>query len=404
MKTKIFISHASEDKADIARPLAEGLREDGFEVWYDEYSLTIGDSLEESIGEGITSCDFGVLIISSIFLQKPWTKTELKALFNKELGRGKVILPIWHNVNKNELLEKAPLLVDKLAASSDDGIPNLVKKIRIATTKTRSDGEHEKNDDGNLKIIFSNIQGKDFIQPIIKAFTEDQLIDIDEVESIRIDVSDDLSGVNEYDSFFKLRDGSRVPFSEEYILEATQHSHPIIQRSYDPVEWDIVGQANLMTDDVFYDFKDLEISIMFIEGRFSFLQDEIDRIKVLKSIIQVDTFFLNFGMETWRFEDGIFNGLTVCKRILNDLICNENIKILEDLIFDPSTKPRFAFILSKMFIEHFIKKDGEVANKLHYLSLIKRIGNSKELLNQHWKDKIQELFGKEDNAPTDKKR
>ncbi len=402
MKTKIFISHASEDKADIARPLAESLREDGFEVWYDEYSLTIGDSLEESIGEGISNCDFGVLIISSVFLQKPWTKTELKALFNKEIGQGKVILPIWHNVTKNELQDKAPLLVDKVAASTEDGIPTLVKKIRIATTKTRGGGQHEKNDGSNIKIIFSNIQGKDLIQSIIRAFCENQLIELEEVESVRIDVSDDLSGVLDYDSFFKLRDGSKVPFNEKYILGATQHSHPIIRRSYEPVEWDIVGQANLTTDDTFYDFEDLEISIMFIEGRFSPLQDEVNKIKILKSIIQVDTEFINFGMETWRFEDGIFNGPTVCTKILNDIIENENIRVLEDLIFDPRTKPRFTFILSKLFIEHFIENDGKVANKGHYLSLTRMIGNSKELLNQYWKDKIQELFEREDNAPADK--
>ena len=43
--TKLFISHASEDKADFVEPLVEALQAAGFEVWYDKYELTLGDSL-----------------------------------------------------------------------------------------------------------------------------------------------------------------------------------------------------------------------------------------------------------------------------------------------------------------------------------------------------------------------
>ena len=45
-KWDLFICHASEDKEVVARPLAEYLREKGYRVWYDEFSLKIGDSLK----------------------------------------------------------------------------------------------------------------------------------------------------------------------------------------------------------------------------------------------------------------------------------------------------------------------------------------------------------------------
>lgn len=35
----VFISHASEDKEEVARPLAEVLRRNGLSVWYDEFEL-----------------------------------------------------------------------------------------------------------------------------------------------------------------------------------------------------------------------------------------------------------------------------------------------------------------------------------------------------------------------------
>jgi len=41
----IFVSHAYEDKERVARPLAELLRSVGLSVWYDEFTLKLGDSL-----------------------------------------------------------------------------------------------------------------------------------------------------------------------------------------------------------------------------------------------------------------------------------------------------------------------------------------------------------------------
>jgi hypothetical protein len=52
---KLFISHSSEDKDDFVHPLAEALRRH-FEVWYDKWTLTVGDSLQEKIDHGLTTC------------------------------------------------------------------------------------------------------------------------------------------------------------------------------------------------------------------------------------------------------------------------------------------------------------------------------------------------------------
>jgi TIR domain len=110
-----FISHASEDKEEVARPLFELLSSYGAHVWYDEFALTIGDSLSRSIDKGLAGSKFGVVIFSPNFLAKDWPEYELKGLVAKELGRDKVILPIWHNVTREKLLEYSPTLADKFA-------------------------------------------------------------------------------------------------------------------------------------------------------------------------------------------------------------------------------------------------------------------------------------------------
>ena len=50
----VFISHASEDKDSVVRPLALALKEKGVNVWYDEFELKIGDSLRRKIDQGLS--------------------------------------------------------------------------------------------------------------------------------------------------------------------------------------------------------------------------------------------------------------------------------------------------------------------------------------------------------------
>ena len=45
----VFISHATEDKEAVARPLAISLVSHGLKVWYDEFELRIGASLRRKI-------------------------------------------------------------------------------------------------------------------------------------------------------------------------------------------------------------------------------------------------------------------------------------------------------------------------------------------------------------------
>ena len=62
----IFISHASEDKDSFVRPLATELSRLGLRVWYDEFSLQLGDSLSASIDGGLAESDAGLVVIKDL--------------------------------------------------------------------------------------------------------------------------------------------------------------------------------------------------------------------------------------------------------------------------------------------------------------------------------------------------
>lgn len=125
-----FISHASEDKDDIVRELADALVNNGFSVWYDEFNLKIGDSLRKNIDYGLSNANYGIVIISPAFVKKNWTEYELNGMVAREMDGHKVILPIWHKITKDEVLKFSPTLADKLALNTsihtiDDIIENL---------------------------------------------------------------------------------------------------------------------------------------------------------------------------------------------------------------------------------------------------------------------------------------
>lgn len=114
----VFISHASEDKDVVVRPLAELLRDKNFDVWYDEFQLRIGDSLRRSIDQGLAKARFGIVVLSPAFFAKNWTQYELDGLVQKEMEGNKVILPVWHKVTKAEVIGYSPSLADKLALNT----------------------------------------------------------------------------------------------------------------------------------------------------------------------------------------------------------------------------------------------------------------------------------------------
>lgn len=125
----VFISHATEDKEKVARPLAEALRNNGLDVWFDEYSLKIGDNLRESVDNGIKTSRYGILILSKSFFEKQWTRKELDAFFAREITGQKVILPVWHELSFEDILELAPTLANRYAIKTSDGMEQMVNQI-----------------------------------------------------------------------------------------------------------------------------------------------------------------------------------------------------------------------------------------------------------------------------------
>jgi len=136
-KPLAFICHDSRDKEEVARKVAIGLQKMMCPVWYDEYSLKVGDSLRESIEKGLINCKKCILILSSNFLSnKGWTKKEFESVFTREiLEERRFILPIWHNVTKEQVFDCSPSLLDVKGLSwSELGEAEVCRRLNRAIT------------------------------------------------------------------------------------------------------------------------------------------------------------------------------------------------------------------------------------------------------------------------------
>lgn len=126
----VFISHATEDKEEIVRPLAIALVGEGLRVWYDEFELRIGDSLRRKIDAGLSKSRFGVVVLSHAFFAKNWPQYELDGLVTREMTGEQVILPLWHRMTKSEVIAKSPSLADKVARNTADfTVEEIAKEI-----------------------------------------------------------------------------------------------------------------------------------------------------------------------------------------------------------------------------------------------------------------------------------
>jgi hypothetical protein len=114
----VFISHASEDKDAIVRSLAGALNANGLKVWYDEFSLRIGDSLRQKIDRGLANSRVGLVVLSPSFIAKGWTNYELDGIVTRAVSGEQILLPIWHNITKQQVIDFSPSLADKVARST----------------------------------------------------------------------------------------------------------------------------------------------------------------------------------------------------------------------------------------------------------------------------------------------
>ncbi len=130
-KPLAFISHDSRDKDELVRELVSEMSKLMCPIWYDEYSLNVGDSLRASIESGLKETKKCVVILSPNFLtNEGWSKAEFDSVYTREIiEKNNVFLPVWHKVTVKDVYDYSPRLADKVGLNSSIGIKELAIKL-----------------------------------------------------------------------------------------------------------------------------------------------------------------------------------------------------------------------------------------------------------------------------------
>jgi len=130
----VFISYASEDR-QFASKLAEAFNNEKIKTWFDGFEVKWGDDLRDTIDKGLSSCKYGVVVFSRSYLSKKrWTEYELNGLFAKEKNK-KVVLPVWHEIDREDVISYSPQLADRVAKKSDQ-IQEIVLELKELLDKS----------------------------------------------------------------------------------------------------------------------------------------------------------------------------------------------------------------------------------------------------------------------------
>ncbi len=142
----VFVSHAWEDKEGFVDEFVAELEKLDIKVWYDKQRIKWGDSMRARIDEGLKKSKFGIAVISPDYIAdgKYWTKAELDGLFQLESVNGKMLLPIWHNITKQQVMNYSPIIASKLAMTTAsmtaEEIASEMKSLLSDETEEEIDG------------------------------------------------------------------------------------------------------------------------------------------------------------------------------------------------------------------------------------------------------------------------
>ncbi len=122
-----FIGHTAEDEST-ASALANALREQQFDVIYENTVLHLGDSLPEDLRQFFAMARCGVLLLSHSFFNMLWSQWELDELVEMvEQQTNARLMTVLHGLDKGEVARYSPTLAQKVSISTAVGLTTVAE-------------------------------------------------------------------------------------------------------------------------------------------------------------------------------------------------------------------------------------------------------------------------------------
>lgn len=104
MEKSLFICFAAEDRYRIVEPVVFHLRNYGINMWYDRYSLIMGDNrIQKNLIEGASTCKYAVIIISDFTSLSHCAMEELSIIKERHYKGDVTIFPIIYELSTDKI-------------------------------------------------------------------------------------------------------------------------------------------------------------------------------------------------------------------------------------------------------------------------------------------------------------
>lgn len=104
MKNKVFICFAAKDRYRIAEPIVYHLKNYGVNIWYDRYTLLMGDNrIEKNLNEGASKCNYAVVVISEFTASSPCAMEEISIIKKRYELNDISIFPVLYEISPDKL-------------------------------------------------------------------------------------------------------------------------------------------------------------------------------------------------------------------------------------------------------------------------------------------------------------
>ncbi len=125
----VFISHASEDKDEVARPIFEACARLGVKAFLDEAHIGWGQSFTQKINTALGSARTVLAIVSQTSVTKEWPVIEVNTALSLEASGQKKVVPLI--VGKPDM-SRLPLIHGKDAMAWNGDAANVARRLKAA--------------------------------------------------------------------------------------------------------------------------------------------------------------------------------------------------------------------------------------------------------------------------------
>jgi hypothetical protein len=104
MKDKVFICFAAEDRYEIVEPIVYHLKNYGIPVWYDRYTLLMGDNrVQKNLYDGAQTCKYAIIIVSKNTQLSKCAMEEISIVRENNKEHKVTVFPILYDISPDNL-------------------------------------------------------------------------------------------------------------------------------------------------------------------------------------------------------------------------------------------------------------------------------------------------------------